>query len=199
MDNDRLSLPAILGSVLFAAVRPLSVKQLAEIAGETEARVEEALAELGNSFKEEVFGVSLVEVGNRWQLRTSPKAKDAIEKLIPNSARRLSRAAAETLAVVAYKQPVQKAEIDAIRGVDSFPTLKTLIEARLVRVIGHDDRPGQPALYATTQKFLEKFGLKDLNDLPNIREVQRIVEDPGETMDDDVADEDDVDLAEQSL
>ena len=180
MDKTQLSLPAVLSSLLFVSGRPLSVSHLAELSKSTDEEVLEALGQLKKIYCEELLGVELVQVAERWQLRTAPGAKDIIERMIPISARKLSKAAAETLAVVAYKQPVQKADIDSIRGVDSFPTLKTLLEAKLVRVIGHDDRPGQPALYATTQRFLEKFGLNDLNDLPNIREVQRIVSDPGE-------------------
>ena len=100
---------------------------------------------------------------------------------IRDRSKRLSKAAAETLAIVAYRQPVQKAEIEAIRGVDAIQTVKTLLDAKLIRIVGRDTTPGTPALYGTTDVFLEKFGLADLSELPSVRELKELESEPDES------------------
>ncbi len=177
-----LPLTAELGAILFVATKPLSTERLAVLL-RARSRIEEvetALLELADSLKSDVHGFSLVEVNGGWEIRTDPAAKSVIQRMIPPKAKRLSRAASETLAIIAYKQPVQKAEIESIRGVDAAPTLKTLLDARIIRIVGHDNAPGHPALYGTTNIFLEKFGLNDLGDLPTISEIQDLIEEPGE-------------------
>lgn len=176
-----VNLNARLSALLFVATRPLSATQLAQAANADEDEVVQALNELKLLYSGEINGFELVEVNSAYQFRTVRGATAAIQRLIPKKNRRLSRAAAETLAVVAYRQPVSRAEIESIRGVDALPTLKTLLDARLVRSIGRDDSVGHPTLYGTTPAFLEKFGLKDLSDLPSVRELEEIENDPGET------------------
>ncbi len=176
-----LPLVASISAVLFVSGKPLSTEKIARAVRRTDvSKVEAALLEIKELYQEEIHGITLEEIGGKWQLRSSPRAKNTIQRLIPARARILSRAASETLAVIAYKQPVQKSEIEDIRGVDALPTLKTLLDARLVRVIGHEDTAGQPALYGTTQTFLEKFGLRDLADLPSVREIEELMNEPGE-------------------
>lgn len=170
-----------LGSLLFVSTRPLDVETLAELTRSKPEEVEEALAELRERLDVHALGFGLFEVGGSWQLRTGPSYARVVQRLIPPKARRLSRAAAETLAVIAYKQPVQRSEIEAIRGVDALPTLRTLLDARLIRIVGREATPGQPALYGTTTTFLEKFGLNDLAELPAVRELVELAEEPGET------------------
>lgn len=177
----QLPLNARISCLLFVSPKALSVEALAKAAAVKTERVEKALEELREIFVDTVHGFSLSESAGAWQFRTHPGAARTIQRLIPAKARRLSRAAAETLAVIAYKQPVQRAEVEAIRGVDALPTLKTLLEARLIRIVGRADSAGHPALYGTTQTFLEKFGLKDLSELPTIRELEELMSDPGET------------------
>ena len=173
-------LTARLGSILFVSPKPMSIEALAAVTKASVAEVEEAIPALLAAFDPLVCGFSLCEVAGAWQLRTAPELAKVVHGLIPPKARRLSKAAAETLAVVAYKQPVQRAEIEAIRGVDALPTLKTLLEARLIRVVGTEESVGRPALYGTTHIFLEKFGLRDLSDLPPVRELLQIDADLGE-------------------
>ena len=183
----RIPLPARITALLFVSSRPLSVEALAAAANVKPSTIERTLPKVAALYSDEINGFSLHEVAGGWQFRTSPGAAAAIQRLIPRGARRLSRAAAETLAVIAYKQPVQRAEIEAIRGVDALPTLKTLLDARLIRIVGRENAAGKPALYGTTKTFLEKFGLNDLSELPSPREIAELLEDPGEPSDEEVA------------
>lgn len=175
-----LSMTARISAMLFVSPKPLSVKTLAEALRVKPETVERALRQVEALYDDQVHGFSLVEVAGGFQLRTAPAAKYAVQRLIPPKAKRLTRAAAETLAVVAYKQPVQRAEIEAIRGVDALPTIKTLLEARLIRIVGRETSAGQPALYGTTQTFLDKFGMKDLSELPSPRELSELAAEPGD-------------------
>ena len=183
-DQIQLPLVAHVGALLFVSSKPISAETIAQAVGSEIGEVEKALAELELLFGEERFGFGLKQVAGSWQLRTSPLVTKTIQKLIPPRAKKLSKAAAETLAVVAYKQPVQRSEIEAIRGVDALPTLKTLLDAKLIRCVGRDDSVGQPAIYGTTQTFLEKFGLRDLSELPSIREIAQLASEPGEATSD---------------
>lgn len=176
-----LPLSAQIASLLFVSTRPLSLESLAELTRSDAESVDAALTALREELTEERFGFTLEEVGGSYQLRTTARSARVIHRLIPPRARRLSRAAAETLAVIAYKQPVQRAEIESIRGVDALPTLRTLLDARLIRIVGRESSPGMPALYGTTSVFLEKFGLRDLSELPTVRELMELAKDPGET------------------
>ncbi|MFN8389198.1 MAG: SMC-Scp complex subunit ScpB [Bdellovibrionota bacterium] len=187
-DAALLPLSAQLGSLLFVSPKPLTVETLAELTREQPEAVEIELERLKESFTEELHGFVLQEIAGAWQLRTVPGAARVVQRLIPPRARRLSRAAAETLAVIAYKQPVQRAEIEAIRGVDALPTLRTLIDARLIRIVGRESSPGQPALYGTTNVFLEKFGLRDLSELPTVREILELAKEPGEAVNEEESD-----------
>lgn len=177
---EEASLSSQLGALLFVSTRPLRAEQLAELTKSEVEEVEEALEVLQGELSVENVGFSLYEVGGAWQIRTGPAHSNVVQRLIPPRARRLTRAAAETLAVVAYKQPVQRSEIETIRGVDALPTLRTLLDARLIRIVGRETTPGQPALYGTTTTFLEKFGLRDLAELPTIRELVELAHEPGE-------------------
>lgn len=167
-------------SLLFVSLRPLSSFQLSELLEADAEEIESLLFQLKLEMQALGLGYELLEVSGSWQFRTRPQLANVVTKMVPARARRLSRASAETLAVIAYKQPVPRSEIEAIRGVDALPTLKTLLDARLIRIIGRDDTPGQPALYGTTSVFLEKYGLKDLAELPTVREIVELTEEPGE-------------------
>jgi segregation and condensation protein B len=165
--NSELPLAARLSAAMLAHGKPVSLQALAKATGEDEEIVEGALLNLASLFQDETHGFSVQQVQGGFQFRTAMGARDLIENLLPPRVKKFSKAAAETLAVVAYKQPIQRAEIEAIRGVDALPTLKTLIEAKVIRAIGRDDEIGKPVLYATTETFLERFGLNDLSELPS--------------------------------
>src|SRR5208283_4748118 len=119
-------------------------------------------------------GFEIAEVAGGWQLRTCTDLAEYVQALHPRRAVRLSRAALETLAVVGYKQPITRAEIEHVRGVDAGAVLRSLLERELVRIAGHREIPGRPMLYATTRRFLEVFGLSSLEDLPSLRDLQEI-------------------------
>ena len=155
-------------AALFAAEEPLTADELsAHLAG---ADVREALAELAAHYANR--GVRLVERGKRWQFQTAPDLAHLLRRE-REQIRKLSRAATEVLAIVAYHEPVSRAEIEAIRGVQTSPgTLDVLMEAGWVRVAGRREVPGRPVIYATTPEFLSHFGLESRRDLPGLEELR---------------------------
>jgi segregation and condensation protein B len=155
-------------ATLFAAEEPMTAEQLsAHLAG---ADVREALAELEAHYA--LRGVRLVERGRRWQFQTAPDLAHLLRREREH-VRKLSRAATEVLAIVAYHEPVSRAEIESIRGVQTSPgTLDVLMEAGWVRVAGRREVPGRPVIYATTPEFLSHFGLASRKDLPGIDELK---------------------------
>lgn len=158
-------------AALFAAEDPLDVAALAELLGDAEpAEVSRALAGLAGDYRER--GVQLVERGGRWHFETAPDLAHLLRRE-REQLRRLSRAATEVLAIVAYHEPVSRAEIEAIRGVQtSAGTLDVLMETGWVRVAGRREAPGRPTIYATTPEFLDHFGLTSRKDLPGIGELR---------------------------
>jgi len=160
----------VLEAVLFAAGDPLSIRRICEVlAGPTREEVYEAL----RAIKEGLLrhGFRLVEVAGGWQFRTAPEHQAVIKRLFKERPHRLTRAAVETAAIVAYRQPCTRQEIEAIRGVDCGGVLETLVERRLLKITGRRDVPGRPLVYATSKEFLELFGLKDLKALPTLSEL----------------------------
>ncbi|MBW2148187.1 MAG: SMC-Scp complex subunit ScpB [Deltaproteobacteria bacterium] len=165
----------IVESLLFAAEKPLTVDQLLSILqGSEREEVREVLAELCREFNLQERGFYLEEVAGGYQFRSSPQYVEWVRKLRHEKPHRLSRAALETLAIVAYRQPVARAEIEAIRGVEVGGILRSLLEKGLIRILGRRDEPGRPLVYGTTSKFLEVFGLKDLSSLPTLPEVESL-------------------------
>jgi len=163
-----------LEALLFAAGRVVTLKELAKIFPEVETKdLQAALAQLKARYQNR--GVRLAEVAGGFRFETEPRFAPYIRRLVLGSPPKLSRAALETLAIIAYKQPITRAEIEAIRGVDSAGAIKTLLEKDLIRVAGRKDIPGRPLLYATTKKFLEVFGLSDLKDLPKLKELEEVI------------------------
>lgn len=166
-------LELIVESLLFSSERPLTIKELTGILTEhTYSEIKSALQLLLNRYQELNRSFELVEVAGGYQFRTKPGFGPYIQRLFRASPYRLSEAAMETLAIVAYKQPVSKNDIESIRGVDVSHILKVLIEKGLIRVVGRSDQPGRPLLYGTTKRFLEVFGLKDLSCLPELEELK---------------------------
>jgi segregation and condensation protein B len=165
-------LPAVLESLLLAAGAPVAIARLVDaLGGPGRAEVQKALEALRAHHERIGSGIRIVHVGGAWQLRTPPEHAPWVRRLLRERPPRLSRPMLETLAIVAYRQPCTRLEIEAIRGVDADAVLTTLTERRLVRVTGRKDAPGRPLLYGTTREFLEVFGLPDLSALPTLREL----------------------------
>jgi len=165
-------LERIVESVLFAAATPVSLKRLVEVlAGPTAKEVQGAVARLREHYNLGQRGIQLQEVAGGYQFRTARENAEWVRAVFRDKPARLGRAALETLAIVAYKQPVTRAEIEAIRGVDVDGVLNTLLSRRLIKIAGRKEAVGRPLLYATTPEFLESFGLKDLNELPSLKEL----------------------------
>jgi len=162
-----VGLAAQLEALLFVSREPLPPGRLAELVDVEPAAVREALQLLAGRYVGEASGIHLVEIAGGWRLLTNPQFSDAVAQLAGRKGRdRLSPAALETLAVVAYKQPASRAEIERIRGVGVGPILRHLLELDLVRVAGREEGLGRALLYATTRAFLDRFGLKSPKDLP---------------------------------
>ncbi|MEB2284042.1 MAG: SMC-Scp complex subunit ScpB [Myxococcales bacterium] len=165
-------LVAILESVLFACGEPITLGRLTEvIAGPTRAELRAALAALAARAEQDRRGIRLVEVAGGYQFLTAPEHAEWVRRLFQQRPWRLTRATLETLAIVAYKQPVTRAEIEAIRGVDVDGVIASLLARKLVKIVGRKDVIGRPLLYGTTRQFLEVFGLRDLAALPGLSEV----------------------------
>jgi len=155
---------AQLEALLFVAERPLSRREIAAAAGLDRATVDGRLGDLEVSLR--ARGIRLIADGDRVELVTAPEAGALIARYVGSEAVRLSPASLETLAIIAYRQPVTKAAIERIRGVDSDYTVRTLVHRRLATELGRAEAPGRPILYGTGFDFLERFGLTSLDDLP---------------------------------
>ena len=163
-------------ALLFSSDQPLPLSLLAEALDAPPERLSEALAELGADYKAREAGVELREMAGGWIVTTTAEQHEWVARMLRGKRKmRLSRAALETLAIIAYKQPVTKSEIEAIRGVDSSGTLATLLERSLVTIKGRSTVVGRPLLYGSTGDFLNYFGLKDLTDLPRPEELRALV------------------------
>jgi segregation and condensation protein B len=170
--NANVSLHRLLESLLCATGEPLTVDRAVEvIGGVTRGDISTALRELREEYERGGRGFRLAEVAGGFQLRTAPEHVEYVRRLFRGRPMRLTRAMLETLAIVAYRQPVTRPEIEAIRGVDVESAISTLLERKLVRIAGRKDAPGRPLLYATSRDFLEVFGLRELSDLPTLKEI----------------------------
>ncbi len=166
-------LKRIIEAMLFVSETPLSKAQIAAVLENVEnAEIAAALAELARDYQDSPHAFNLVEVAGGFCFRTKGDYAFWLRKLKRAQATRLSRAAMETLAIVAYRQPIMKAEVEKIRGVEVGSILRMLMEKDLVRTVGRQDLPGRPLIYGTTKKFLEVFDLNDLSDLPTLEELK---------------------------
>jgi segregation and condensation protein B len=175
VEEERLK--AILESLLFAAGGPVTLAQLVAVL-ETVPRdtIRLALADLASSYTASTRGLVLEEVANGYQLRSAKEHAFYVRKLLAAKPPRLSRPLLETLAIIAYRQPVTRPEIEQLRGVDCGGVIDTLLERRLVKIGGRKEAPGRPLVYTTTPEFLEVFGLKDIASLPDLDEFRAIDE-----------------------
>jgi len=165
-------LMAVLEGMLFAAGSPVPLARLAEaLDGAERGEVRRALRALAEGLEADGRGLRLVEVAGGFQLRTLAEHAHYVRRLLGGRPPRLSRAMLETLAIIAYKQPCTRPEIEAIRGVDVDAVVSSLLERRMIRLLGRKEAPGRPLLYGTTREFLEVFGLPDLDALPPLRDL----------------------------
>ena len=171
-DNARPAIEAL----LFAAGESLTVRRIADALGNDldPKAVRGVLGELKDEYEQQGRGFGVEEIAGGFQLLSRAEYAPQVGNLIrsrDNS--KFSQAALETLAIIAYKQPIGRAEIENIRGVQAGPLLRTLMDRRLIKIVGREDVPGRPFLYGTTREFLERMGLKSLSDLPKLEDIQR--------------------------
>jgi segregation and condensation protein B len=173
VEEERLK--SILESLLFAAGEPLSIARIAAVLDNVpKAEIQNSLAALGAEYSANNRGLAIEEVAGGFQLRTPKEHAQYVRRLLAARPPRLSRPLLETVAIIAYRQPITRPEIEQLRGVDTGGVLETLLERRLVKIAGRKEAPGRPMMYATTPEFLEVFGLKDLESLPDLKEFQEI-------------------------
>lgn len=161
---------AIVEALLLASGEPLPARRIAEIVGLEERAARDLCEDLRRQCAEQQRGVAVVEVAGGYQLVTRPDLAPYVEKLAPSRQPAASAAILETLAIIAYRQPVTRADIEAIRGVKADHAVQTLLDRGVIREIGRRESPGRPVLYGTTRAFLEQFGLRELADLPPLPE-----------------------------
>ncbi|OJY30514.1 MAG: SMC-Scp complex subunit ScpB [Myxococcales bacterium 68-20] len=174
----RRHLRGMLEALIFASDTPIKPKDLAKLSSAPLKQVTELLDELRQDYS--TRGIHLEDVAGGWIFRTNPEYAPSIRDLTKQRPVKLSRAQVETIAIIAYRQPVTRPEIDDVRGVDSGPVLKVLLERDLVRILGKRDEPGRPLIYGTTNHFLDFFGLKSLKDLPTLREFTELTDESRE-------------------
>ena len=176
---DRDNQKRIVEALVLGAPEPVSAQKIADVVPGLEAEDASALvAELQREYEEQGRAFEIWQVAGGYQLRTRPEYAAYLRLLHRERPLRLSRAALETLAVVAYRQPVTRAEVEAVRGVEVDAVIRSLLDRQLVRIAGHREVPGRPMLYATTKRFLEVFGLGRIDDLPTLREMEELLPPP---------------------
>lgn len=175
---EQSQLKAVVESLIFVSEEPLSDRQLLTIFEETgiaKDDISSCIDLIRESFNNNPnSGLQLVEVAGGYQFRTKESCAEWIKKLSIPKLAKLSQPALETLSIIAYRQPLVRAEIEEIRGVDVGAVLKTLLERELISIVGRREEPGQPLIYGTTQKFLELFGLPSLKDLPPLADIEEL-------------------------
>jgi segregation and condensation protein B len=168
-----LSHASAIECLLFVAGEPLSLQDLARSLCSTDIEAEIALRELQLRLGESGSGLQVVSIAGGFQLSTRPEYSETIGRLLARSGSKLSRAALESLAIIAYRQPITIPELESVRGVDSGSVVKTLLDRRLILETGRRPTAGRPALYSTTRDFLHYFGINDLAELPQLDELEQ--------------------------
>lgn len=172
MEKEKLT--AILEALIFASGNPINLKQISLALSEIPPdQIRSGITSLIEEYQANPErGIYLAEVAGGYQFRTKPEYATWVHQLNLQKPLRLSKASLETLAIIAYRQPVMRSEVDAIRGVESGGVIQTLLEKNLIRILGRKDTVGRPLIYGTTHEFLEIFGLKDLSHLPTLKEIE---------------------------
>lgn len=170
-------LPQIIEALLFASDSPLTVAKIKTIIGNTNTKdIKDAINELNKIYEKSKSALSVIEVANGFQMVTREEYANYVQELFKGrSASRLTARAMETLAIIAYEQPITKQRMEHIRGVNVDGVVKTLLERNLISILGREKAPGNPLLYGTTNYFLEYFGLKSLDDLPKLKEIDELL------------------------
>lgn len=165
---------SLIEALLFVSGEPITIADLKNIVDMPEADIKQVLNQLVDEYRTRNGGILISEIAHGYQLVTNPVYAHWIRKFKSSSASsKLSMPALETLAIIAYKQPIIKAELEQIRGVNSDGVIKTLLDKRLIKIMGRKEVAGKPLLYGTTREFLQYFGLKDLTELPTLKELTR--------------------------
>ncbi len=173
---------SILEALLFISADPLTSDTLTKILELDKKEIERLMRELINEYQLKDSGLFVAEIAGGVQMVTNPACAPWTKKLLAaDIPTRITQQSLETLAIISYKQPITKAEIEAIRGVNSDGVVRTLLERRLVKILGRKEAPGRPLMYGTTKEFLQQFGLRDLSELPTLKEF-REVEDAAEPL-----------------
>jgi segregation and condensation protein B len=173
INMDDFEIKPILESLIFISDNPVRLDTLIEILPESNKEaILEGIEQIKRDYAEASKGFELIEVAGGYQFRTKPRWAEWVNRLKKAKAVKLSRSALETLAIIAYRQPIIRPEIEEIRGVDSGWVLRTLLEKGLIRIVSRRDIPGRPIVYGTTKAFLELFNLNTLSDLPTLKEIE---------------------------
>lgn len=189
--SERPRIKSVIESLLFVSGEPLSIKDITNALESNIKVVKEVLDEMVLEYDNEKRGIKLISINGEYQLVTKAENGDYIQKLLKKNKRQsLSQASLESLAIIAYKQPITRVDIDEIRGVKSESAMQRLIEKDLIKEVGRLEVPGRPILFGTTEEFLRQFGLRELNELPSldiynednsiIEEMSSIVESKGD-------------------
>jgi segregation and condensation protein B len=170
----------IVEAVILGTAEPISAQRVAGVVPYAKpGKIKKLVEELNAEYVEQGRAFEIVEVAGGYQMRTLPEFAPQLQQIQPQRPLRLSKAALETLAIVAYKQPVTRGDVEDVRGVDAGAVLRSLLERKLVKLAGHKEVPGRPMLYGTTRRFLEVFSLESLEDLPSLRQLEELA--PRET------------------
>ena len=173
MEKERLM--GIIEALIFASEKPIREDDIKKVLpGIRPKDIREALEDLSRIHEQNSGGIYIAQVAGGYQFRTRAEFSQYIRSMLEIRPKRLSRAAMEALAIIAYRQPVTRQDIERLRGVDSGGVLKLLLDRKLLRILGKQDIPGKPLIYGTTKEFLETFGLKDLSSLPNLKEMNEL-------------------------
>ncbi len=171
------NLKSIVEGLIFVSDLPLSIVRLCDILSEYDKeQIRSSIVELQRDYNPDERGIFLAEVAEGYQFRTCKANAEFIRRLVKTSTSKLSKPALETLAIIAYRQPITRAEIEYLRGVESGGVLKTLLEKNLIKILGKKNVPGKPLIYGTSRRFLEIFNLKDLKSLPTLKEMRELEE-----------------------
>ena len=170
----------IIEALILSSPEPISAQKLSEMIPYCKpGQAKDLVNELNTEYAEQDRAFEIWEVAGGFQIRTRAEFSGYLQKLQKERALRLSPAALETLAIIAYRQPTTRAEIEDVRGVDAGATLRSLLERRLIRIAGQREVPGRPLLYGTTRRFLEVFGIENLKNLPSLRELDELAKEQG--------------------
>ena len=164
----------LLEAILFLSGEPLSVSSLKEVTDISDSEITRLMDELMAEYRDRNGGLLVTEIANGYQIITNSSYAHWLKKFrVKSASSKLSASALETLAIIAYKQPIIKAEVEQLRSVNSDGVIKTLLDRKLIKIMGRKEAPGRPLLYATTKEFLQYFGLKDLTELPTLKDIER--------------------------